>query len=390
MGAGSTLLNLFDTYPAELLLLCSPRELLDASPPAPPFDERVLPFSGRYSPLLKNRVGRLVNPLVDALNLQLLDALPVPQKKRLEEFDPEVVLVCPITAACLLMGHKLTSYLPCPSLIYFMDDWVSPQSSRWATGSAYGLTYQLLKRAAGWLMISKRLEGILSDRYRLTPKASLIVHNPVDMSGKNVNAEPLQRDAFKVAYAGSVWPMHYDALAIMAEAISQLRADGVNIELVLYTSDAFWDRYKEKWQLWDVRYGSYIPPQDLDRHLKDADLLLVVSSFLPEHAPFTRSSVQTKLTDYMAAGRPILSFGPTYSACNRFIEEWGCGVVCETSRIAEVKEFLLGQMGRRGANQKRAKLAFEVLRNNFEKGSVCSRLHGFIRDVALSHKGYSS
>ena len=390
-GASRTLLNLFENYPANQLALFSPMQSASSASllgqHSFSFPEGYLPpLYGRYAP-----IGKFLNPLINSTNLQLLEWLPIPQKEKLEAFSPEVILICPISPSCLLMGQKLYKHFGIPFLIYFMDDWMATDHPQWLSSSVQTLTYQLLREAAGWLMISEPLQETLSKRYQLEPKQSMVVHNPVDLSGKKPPDEEIPNTGtFRIVYAGSIWPMHYDAVAAIAEAVFQLRRDGKDIELILHTDQYFWNTYEDKWQNWEVTNGLSIPYQELDSYLKRANLLLVASSFLPEQSFMTSSSVQTKITDYMAAGRPILSCGPDYSACNKFIKKCDCGLVCETNQVPIIKDFLVEQMNNSYANQRFAKTAFEVLQNNFEKYKVTQQLYQFIETISKTSIGTES
>ncbi|MFM6344219.1 MAG: hypothetical protein ACKPFK_03600, partial [Dolichospermum sp.] len=115
--------------------------------------------------------------------------------------------------------------------------------------------------------------------------------------------------------------------------------------------------------------------------LQKADLLLVVSSFLPEYAHITASSVQTKLTDYMASGKPILACGPSYAACNQFIKTWNCGLLCESNQVDEIKETLLKQIQNPKKLDSLARTAFKVVIDNFESSKVISNLYQFIQET---------
>ncbi|WP_199197219.1 glycosyltransferase [Chroococcidiopsis sp. CCALA 051] len=381
-GVNRTLVNLFDNYPAELLMLFCPEHELESNPTSSPFDRQVLSFAGHRLPIVHNRLGKFLNPLINWINLQLLDWFPISNLQKLEEFDPEIILICPVTSLCLLMGYKLTQYFHCPSLIYFMDDWIAIDNSRWLSNSVQKMANQLLKQADSWLMISEQLQIELSNRYQIKPQSSLIVHNPVDLSDKQPPDTAITHEGtFKVVYAGSIWSMHYDALAAIAEAIFQLRCDGKDIELVLHTDKCFWNPYRDKWQQWEVTYGDIIPYQELNRYLQRADLLLVASSFLPEYAHMTRSSVQTKLTDYMAAGKPILACGPAYSACNQFLKNWKCGLVCETNRVNEIESFLIDTIQNKALRKKIAEVAFNVLNENFDKTIVTEKLQSYVKQI---------
>lgn len=383
-GANRTLANLFESYPTERLAVFAPQEQLKIEPTAASL--KAYSFRSSYLPGIRNRIGKFINPILTAINLQLLDWLPTANRKNLEEFSPEVILICPITPIALVMGYKLTKYFNCPAITYFMDDWVASNNTWWLSGNVNHITRQLLAKSAGWISISEQLEKSLAQRYQIKPKKAAIVHNPVDLSGKELpDFEASSNNTFKVVYAGSIWQMHYDAIAVIAQAIWQLQNEGKNIELILHTANSFWNQYRENWQKWNVKNGGFIPYKELNYHLQQGDLLLVASSFLPEHSFMTRSSVQTKITDYMASGKPILSCGPNYSACNYFIKKWNCGLVCETNKVLEVKTILKEQILNRHSNQRYAEIAFDVLKTKFEKKIVSNNLYKFI-DIIVENQ----
>jgi glycosyltransferase involved in cell wall biosynthesis len=396
-SANPTLFNLFENYPSELLMQYVPTSTLRDNPPSPPFENRVISFSSQYLQPLRNRLGIILNYLIDAINFKLIEWLSIPNKSQLDNFNPEIILVCPITPVCLIMGYKLMMEFKRPVLIYFMDNWMAyNRHPKWlyfflqnlTHQYIQDLTYQILKQSVAWLMISEQLKDELSSRYKITPQSSLIVHNPVVLSNKSLskidNKYINDNDIFRIAYAGSIQVMHYDALASVAEAVYELRNEGVRVELVVYTASVFWDIYKTQLQTWEVIYGSLIPYNELNEYLKCANLLLVATSFLPEYDYIIRSSILTKLTDYMATGIPIMSCGPSYSACNHFVNKWECGLVCETNNVPEIKSFIVKQMNDYSLNQEIAINAFKVLENQFEQSKVSNSLYSFIEKNVVS------
>ena len=379
-GLNRTLLNLFAEYPADRFMVYSPKSTWKNYPTSPPLDQNVATFPDQFLPRINNRIGSILNPIFQAIDSQLLDSLPIAEQEKIREFAPEVILICPVGIVGLLMGYKVAQSFQCPFISYFMDDILYENHQRWLSGELQSLGRNVLEKASAWLMISSQLEKELINRYQLSPKRSLIVHNPVDLSNKSF-PEFSQKSGgtFRVVYAGAIWTMHYDALAVIAEAIYELKCSGVDIELVLHTAPNCWDLYQENWKKWDVKYGSFIPYEQLNQALQKADLLLVVSSFLTEYTHITGSSVQTKLTDYMASGRPILACGPSYAACNQFIKTWNCGLVCETNRVDQIKETLLKQIQDSKKLDSLARTAFKVVTDNFESSKVISNLYQFIQ-----------
>ena len=381
-GLNRTLVNLFAGYPEDKFMVYSPKSTWKDYPTSPPLDQNVATFSDKFLPQINNRLGLLFNPILQSIDLQLIDWLPLAEKEKIDGFDPQVIIICPVGIVGLLVGYKVAQLFQCPSIAYFMDDWVNNNHQRWLSGGLQSLCHNVLEKASAWLMISSQLEKELINRYQLAPKRSLIVHNPVDLSNKQL--PEFSRDSkepFRVIYAGSIFTMHYDAIAVVAEAIYELRCSGVDIELVLHTAQNFWDTYQEEWGKWDVKYGFLIPYEQLNQCLQKANLLLVASSFLPEHAHITRSSVQTKLTDYMASGRPVLSCGPSYAACNQFVDTWNCGLVCETNVVLEIKTMLFKIIENYSGLSSLSSHAFTVIKTEFEVNIIRKKLYGFIQQA---------
>jgi glycosyltransferase involved in cell wall biosynthesis len=381
-GHNRTLINLFEDYPKDRFMLYASDKSIKNNPPSPSFKDGVVSFKEQPISYISNRLGRFINPFLTIINHQIIDFFPLDNQNKIVDFKPEVILICPNASVDLIVGYKVTQLFDIPFLIYFMDDWGELWHTEWLTGNIQSIYKYILEKASGWLMISPELEKRKIERYKVFPLRSLIVHNPVDLSNKTFPKSISHTEkTFRVVYAGSIFAMHYDAIAVVAEAIYELRCSGVDIELVLYTDQSFWNNYQTSWQKWEVIYGSKIPYDQLNQYLQKAKLLLVASSFLPEMAGFTNSSVQTKLTDYMVSGTPILACGPTYSACNQFIKDWNCGLVCETNDVPVIQKLLLKQMQNSTELESLARNAFTVVSNHFEANKVRSNLYEFIRET---------
>ena len=381
-GLNRTLVNLFTGYPTDKFMVYSPKSTWKDYPTSPPLDQNVATFSDKFLPQINNRLGLLLNPILQSIDLQLIDWLPLAEQEKIDVFDPQVIIICPVGIVGLLVGYKVAQLFQCPFIAYFMDDWVNNNHQRWLSGGLQSLCRNVLEKASAWLIISSQLEKELINRYQLAPKRSLIVHNPVDLSNKQLpEFSRDSKETFRVIYAGSIFTMHYDAIAVVAEAIYELKCSGVDIELVLHTAQNFWDTYQEKWKKWDVKYGSLIPYEQLNQCLQEANLLLVASSFLPEHAHITRSSVQTKLTDYMASGRPVLSCGPSYAACNQFVNTWNCGLVCETNVVLEIKTVLLKIIENYSGLSSLSSHAFAIIETDFEVNIIRKKIYNFIQKI---------
>ena len=385
-GLNRTLLNLFEDYPADRIMLFSSDKSMMRHSTSDQFQQNIISFKEEFIPYVHNRLGLYLNSFFAQINYQLTEWLPLANYDRIANFAPEIILICPNFAIDLVVGYKTIHCFDVPFLIYFMDDWVALNHSQWLSSNVQYICKFMLQKSSGWLMISSQLELKLIHRYNINPQRSLVIHNPVSLREK-VFPDFIANSGktFKIVYTGAIWPMHYDAIAVVAKAIQELRdINNQDIELVVHTPPEFWKYYQQNLEKWGVVNGSYIPHSELNQYLQKANLLLVASSFLPENHNLTSSSVQTKLTDYMASGRPILSCGPKYAACNEFVKKWDIGLVIESNQVADIKTILLKCIDNTVELKASAQKAFEIVRDCFEINIVRSNLHEFIKQTIMT------
>lgn len=110
--------------------------------------------------------------------------------------------------------------------------------------SLHKLVKDLLAAAPKWLMISEELRATLMNRYQLSAKPCLVVHNPSPVQDTANSSWPFAGDGFsrqpptsnhQLVYAGFIWPMHADALIAVQKSrapVAAARQKGVPIALV--------------------------------------------------------------------------------------------------------------------------------------------------------------
>lgn len=381
-GTGQTIFNLFAQYPAELIMSYVPevkKNLFDKKEVADflkiPFRNKVAVYNNQKIKPLKNRLGLKLNPIIDSLNIQWLQWTG---GGRMLSFKPHLVIICPNEEEGMLQGYLLAKRLKIPFVIYLMDDWMNLSSRKWLGNDVHSLTYKVLKESVGWIMISNQLKQILAKRYKVEPKMLCVAHNPVSAADKPYLEKESETNMKQVVYAGSIWPMHYDSLLAVAQGIFLLRESGYEIELVIYSFEHFWEMHKQVFIPLGVRFGGRVAYTDLHSVLQKADLLLVTSTFDKQYESHALSSLQTKVTDYMVAGRAILACGPSNSACNLFVKEWECGISCETNQPESIKDLLLNLFASTKHLNTLGKRGYQVATENFSSEVICSRLYSFL------------
>ena len=107
--------------------------------------------------------------------------------------------------------------------------------------------------------------------------------------------------------------------------------------------------------------------------------MLVASSFDARYHDLSAYSVQTKVTDYLACGVPVVAIGPGYSACNNFIKEHNCGftIACNDSNLVseQIEKYLKkdSKYIREEVNN-----GLTLIRENYTKDFVQNKLYRFL------------
>jgi glycosyltransferase involved in cell wall biosynthesis len=78
----------------------------------------------------------------------------------------------------------------------------------------------------------------------------------------------------------------------------------------------------------NVEFLGWRPQDETVTLMSEADILFCPYWFDPAYETEARLSFPSKLTTYLAAGRPVLFFGPPYASPARFLESEGAGLCC--------------------------------------------------------------
>lgn len=377
-GISQTLYNLFDDYPSnKLYALVDKNQLseIDASS----LKCQIIEISVNSFDTFKRRFISSLNPFINVLNAICRDLFGISVISGKLPQDG-LLLVCTTGIEKLHAAKKIHQKYGIELLTYFMDDWTNGLHFNWLTGNIDEVAKYTLDNAVGRLMISEMLNDSLVKRYQLSEKPTYIVHNPVEINysfEKPADISTIQ--TIKIIYAGSIWAMHLDALVIVAQAVELLNTKTPNsFELCIYSKQMFWDMHKDILHKNGVNYLGFINYDQLHEKLISGNLLLVTSSFEKKFEPFSRSSVQTKITDYMKEGKPILSVGPAYGACNWFIDKWQCGYVFDNNNCDALAVYLLSITLDNALYQTYSKNAYQTVKQYFSKSLIQQKLYTYI------------
>lgn len=365
-GMAQTLANLFDNYPNDKILFCTPQN-----------------SSGRFkyfnTTVYEGIAGnRFVKKFLPHLSRKYFDKVMMPVVvKKILAFQPDLILVSNLSYQVGTIAMQVYGKTKIPICLYLMDYIEKHNRNDFET------LYQPLMKNATWhIFISKFMEDYYLKTY---PGISnnIVVHNPV--AEDEITGAPVMngfQSKISFAYAGSLWQMHIDALMAFASAVQLLQRKGVPVQLTIYTAGHFYKMYRHRFETMNIRYGGFYNYETLKPHLKKYNALLIASSFEKSYYGFSAYSVQTKVTDYLATGVPVISIGPSYSACNKFIQENNCGLVIDTKdheQVAlKIENFIHGDMN---CIFERAANGIRLIKENYIKDAVQQNLYRFLADI---------
>ncbi len=114
-----------------------------------------------------------------------------------------------------------------------------------------------------------------------------------------------------------------------------------------------------------VRVLPFAEEEEIERDLREADLLYLPLPFDPAHASFVRFSLSTKLVTYLGSGIPILYHGPAESAVGELLAQHNAAILCHSLEHAQLTIILRHFLEHAAASECAASHALELARAKF-------------------------
>jgi glycosyltransferase involved in cell wall biosynthesis len=200
------------------------------------------------------------------------------------------------------------------------------------------LVRQALGRAAHVYAISSGMQKLLKSAYGVDSELQLPA-TEINRRDATVGAlNPLNSNSSAILFAGTITRSVEGSIRLLAETLvaGKLKLNCIlPPQLHLYTKLS--DQKIRDWGWVDpsIRVHDWVPQEQLRRVLQSADILFLPFSFSEEVRHAVETAFPSKTADYLASGKPILVFGPSYSTLVRYASEQGFAeVVTEFSADA--------------------------------------------------------
>lgn len=173
----------------------------------------------------------------------------------------------------------------------------------------------------------------------------------------------------RLIYAGGVYYGRDKTLALVADAVRALRAEGHDLRLDIYTPSPIKKGMERR--LNDGAASilhSTIPAGELEKQYAQSDIALHVESFRKKDALTTRLSFSTKIVDCLASGCAVLAICPKINAGWQYLRDEGAALcLCDVKQIRQaLRQITAGTEYR----EKLAAAAAECLLRNHGAGRI--------------------
>lgn len=197
-------------------------------------------------------------------------------------------------------------------------------------------------KAKSIIVISKYMEDEYKERFG--GKQYAVLMNAIE---RNM-AEKQNVDIYnmKIVYAGNVSIGRWKVIKQIGEALDQINhMQDTKYRLFVFTPFYLERKVRHKLSKCNsINYGGCLNPQELEKEIETADMLLHVESFKKKMRKVTRLSISTKIPEYMASRRCIIGVGPRNIGSIRYLQDNSLGKVIFNYRkdiiIKEIMELI--------------------------------------------------
>lgn len=365
-GTGITLTSLFKGWPSGRLAqlhttssphrsdVCPNARLLPSS--AAPLDHFARRFiqrasTGQETPTAIAAVGSTSDSGPFSVRIRrnaraIADLSPVRLPRDLtswvQDFQPQVIYTLLGSIRIMRLARSVSKFCDVPIVPHFMDDW---PSTLYESGELLGYARRAVQRSlkgvvgrsSRGLGISATMVSEYRERYRIPffECGNCIneeAFSAADSIGSSTPPRPL-----RVAYVGGLHLCRGDAIKEVGLAADEVGRQGRRVEVLVHAPDADLHRYRPLFSASpSIKVMHSLRAEEVNEALRAADVLLHVESFDPAITRYTRLSLSTKIPQYLAAGRPVLGYGPSSLASMSHLAGSAGGVVVSERRPAQL------------------------------------------------------
>ena len=306
-----------------------------------------------------------------------------PQLKAfIDDFDPDVIFQ-PIYDSMYLtrLARRIKAYTGKPMAGFIGDDVYTLKQVRFSP--LYWID-RLMKRP-GLRRLIKSCDSVfvMTELQKKEYDGIFGFDSHILTKSFDFNEEPPQKRSskpFVFTYCGNVLLDRWKTLAKIGRAMDELRQEGYEAELRIYTFDQLSGRIERAFSCPSIKRYKAVPAKQLPEVYSAADALVFVDDNTLKYKGRVRLSFSTKLVDYMNAGRCIFAVGPEQIApIDHLMKHDGACIVTDQKDIKAALRRLMDDPALFGEYGKKA---WECGASNHRSDEIRGRLYGVLKDLS--------
>lgn len=150
--------------------------------------------------------------------------------------------------------------------------------------------------------------------------------------------KPLQ-----LVFTGNIGVNRWRSLAIIADALKEINADGIKAQMKIYTATPITEKMEKALNIENTsKIMGFVDSSEVAGIQSNADMLIHVEAMDLKNKLLVRQSFSTKLVDYFKSARPILAVGPKDVASIDHLIRNDCAIVADNKQelVEKLTEYI--------------------------------------------------
>ena len=218
-----------------------------------------------------------------------------------------------------------------PLYIYLLDAYEEIEQQPIKKLIRHIFARRLFGSAVKIFVMSEPLRELLKEIYGVN---SIVIPHPVELSKYSITEHKENLcGKYKIVYTGMIYDAHRDCFLDLIKAIQDLP----DVTLHIYTPRPVTSLAAEGIHGNNVKV-SFVSNDEVPAIQKGADILFLPMSFNSPYPEVIRTASPGKISEYLAAGRPILVYAPAFSYVAQYARSCGFGLVVDQKDPSKLRQ----------------------------------------------------
>ena len=300
-------------------------------------------------------------------------------KKRIIEFNPDVIYTTGSSFRVYRYVNKLTRLLKKKVVIHYLDDYIN--NNRFEHCGPFRILYNVLlslnqktlRHSNAIMCISPKMAIEYSTLFH---KEAYVVVNTMHSGcskAKKRSAVP------KLLYCGGMNINRDRILIDICKEIDRINGREELITLDIYSKGTkLFSEYYEKENPKGVNLHSLVPHDEMQRIIEEVDICVYAENLDSESEKYCRLSFSTKIGEYMAASKPIFCIAPQGIAVSEYLSQIGNSYIAtDRSEIGNILDEIIQDQNYENKSELSfehysSDLSWQIIKKNFENAIIRS------------------